>query len=235
MSRVAVIGTGGTISSLAGSSLDTIDYSEFGTKLTAAEVLARVPEAAQVAEPLAAPFRAVSSTAIAPEDWTALSDLVHATAAREPGLAGFVILHGTATLEETAFFLNLTLSVPHPVVLTGAQRPLSAVGSDAPTNLLAALAVASSPVARGIVSAGFAPGYVAPGEKAALARAMAAGVVVVQSSWVVSGQVARRRFLREHGIVPGGDFNPQKARILLMLALTRTSDPEEISAFFATH
>ena len=327
--KIAVIGTGGTISSVATSSLDTLDYPEFGQKLTASELLAKVPEAGLVAEPVPVPFRAVGSTAIGPTDWIALRDLVHATAAQDPDIAGFVITHGTATLEETAFFLNLTLAVSLPVVVVGAQRPASALGTDAGANLVAALRVASAPEAaglgvlvvlndeihaardvvktstyrlqtfrspdfgalghvdgdgvhilrnprrqhgphavfasamtfdlprvdivlsyagvdgvmveaavaagaRGIVSAGFAPGIATPLERLALERAVAAGIVVVQCSRAASGRVGRRRYLREAGIVAGEDFSPQKARILLMLALTRTSDPAEIAALFAT-
>ncbi len=327
--KIAVIGTGGTISSVAASSLDTLDYPEFGQKLTASELLARVGEADLVAEPVPVPFRAVGSTAIGPADWIALRDLVHATAAQDPGIAGFVITHGTATLEETAFFLNLTLAIAHPVVLVGAQRPASALGTDAGANLVAALRVASAPEAvglgvlvvlndeihaardlvktstyrlqtfrspdfgalghvdgdgvhilraprrqhapdtvfasaatfdlprvdivlsyagvdgamveaavaagaRGIVSAGLAPGIATPLERLALECAVAAGIVVVQCSRAASGRVGRRRYLREAGIVAGEDFSPQKARILLMLALTRTSDPAEIAAIFAS-
>jgi len=327
--KIAVIGTGGTISSVAASSLDTLDYPEFGQKLTASELLARVGEADLVAEPVPVPFRAVGSTAIGPADWIALRDLVHATAAQDPGIAGFVITHGTATLEETAFFLNLTLAIAHPVVLVGAQRPASALGTDAGANLVAALRVASAPEAvglgvlvvlndeihaardlvktstyrlqtfrspdfgalghvdgdgvhilraprrqhapdtvfasaatfdlprvdivlsyagvdgamveaavaagaRGIVSAGLAPGIATPLERLALECAFAAGIVVVQCSRAASGRVGRRRYLREAGIVAGEDFSPQKARILLMLALTRTSDPAEIAAIFAS-
>jgi len=58
--------------------------------------------------------------------------------------------------------------------------------------------------------------------------------VVVLCSRAASGRVGRRRYLREAGIVAGEDFSPQKARILLMLALTRTSDPAEIAAIFAS-
>ena len=65
-------------------------------------------------------------------------------------LAGIVIGHGTATLEETAYFLNLTLKVPVPVVLVGAQRPPSALSSDAGLNLVNAIRVAASPEARGM-------------------------------------------------------------------------------------
>jgi L-asparaginase len=67
-----------------------------------------------------------------------------------PGLAGIVVTHGTATLEETAFFLHLTWPHETPLVLVGAQRPPDTEGSDAVPNLRAAMAVAASPEARGM-------------------------------------------------------------------------------------
>jgi L-asparaginase/Glu-tRNA(Gln) amidotransferase subunit D len=73
------------------------------------------------------------------------------------------------------------------------------------------------------------------GGREALERAAAAGVSVVQCSRALSGRVGRRRYLQEAGFIPGEDFSPQKARVLLMLALTRTSDRQEISTFFAAH
>jgi L-asparaginase len=148
--RIAVIGTGGTISSLAASPLDVLDYPEFGVKLDPEALLERFPETRLVAEPVPVPFRAVGSTAIGPAEWLELRALIHRAAAADPGLAGFVVTHGTATLEETAFFLNLTLGIPHPVVLVGAQRPASALGTDAGANLVAALRVAGDPAARGM-------------------------------------------------------------------------------------
>jgi L-asparaginase len=326
--RVAVIGTGGTISSWSQSSLDTMDYPEFGAKRPVDEILEHVKEARLVADPLPVPFRSVGSTAIGPADWVELRERVHATAARQPDLAGFVILHGTATLEETAFFLNLTLAIPQTVVLVGAQRPASALGSDAGINLVNALRVAGSPLARGLgvlvvlndeihaardvvktstyrqhtfrsldfgalghvdgdgihiyraptpahapegefsalgdivlprveilmsyagadatfidaaiaagarglVSAGLAPGLVTPAERVAYERAVASGIVVVQCTRAASGRVGRRRYLQEAGIIAGEDFSPQKARILLSLALSRTDDTAEIAAIFA--
>jgi L-asparaginase len=327
--RIAVIGTGGTISSLGAGSLDVLDYPEFGQKLTSEALLDRFPETRQVAEPVPITFRQVGSTAIGPKDWLELRALIHRTAGEDPGLAGFVIPHGTATLEETAFFLNLTLGINRPVVLVGAQRPASALGSDAGTNLINALQVAGSsdargkgvlvvlnneihpardvvktstyrvqtfrsfdfgalghvdgdgphfyraPLkahmpdtpfadreigelprvdivysyagaagdlvraavgagARGLVSAGFAPGSPSPDQRTAFAEAAKAGVVVVQCSRAASGRVAPRRHLRETGLVAGEDFSPQKARILLMLMLTRTSDIDEIQKAFQT-
>jgi L-asparaginase len=250
-------------------------------------------------------------------------------AGEDPEIAGFVIPHGTATLEETAFFLNLTLGVAQPVVLVGAQRPASALGSDAGMNLVNALRVAGAPEARGkgvlvvlndeihpardvvktstyrvqtfrsldygalgnvdgdgphfyraplkahmpetpfaareiaelprvdilysfagadgalveaavkagargLVSAGFAPGSPSPAQQSALVEAARSGIVVVQCTRA-TGRVAPRRRLRETGIVAGEDFSPQKARILLMLMLTTTSDIAAIQEAFQAY
>jgi L-asparaginase len=89
--------------------------------------------------------------------------------------------------------------------------------------------------ARGIVSAGFAPGVSTPLERAALERATKAGVVVVQSSRGGSGRVAHRRALIEAGLLAGDNLNPQKARALLSLALTRTHDIQEIRRIFSAY
>ena len=326
--RIAVIGTGGTISSLGASSLDVLDYPDFGQKLTAAALLDRFPETRLVAEPVPLTIRQVGSTEIGPTEWIELRALIHRIARDEAATAGFVITHGTATLEETAFFLNLTVAVSQPVVLVGAQRPASAIGTDAGMNLVNALRVAGSPEARGkgvlvllndeinaardvvktstyrlqtfrsldfgalghvdgdgvhfyraplgahmpegpfatldlkeplprvdiiysyagadgalvdaavaagargLVSAGFAPGSPTPDQRAAFERAAKAGIVVVQCTRAASGRVAPRRRLRETGIIAGEDLSPQKARILLMLALTAASDSAAIQQLF---
>jgi L-asparaginase len=328
--RIAVIGTGGTISSLGASSLDVLDYPDFGQKLSAEALLDRFPETRLVAEPVPVTVRQVGSTEIGPAEWLELRALIGKIALGEPATAGFVITHGTATLEETAFFLNLTLGVTQPVVLVGAQRPASALGTDAGLNLVNALRVAGAPQARGkgvlvllndeisaardvvktstyrlqtfrsfdfgalghvdgdgvnfyraplgahmpdgpfagheliaplprvdivysyagadgalieaaiacgargLVSAGFAPGSPTPDQRQAFERAIKAGLVVVQCSRAASGRVAPRRRLREEGIVAGGDLSPQKARILLMLSLTGTTDVATIQQLFAS-
>jgi L-asparaginase len=328
--RVAVIGTGGTISSIGSSSLDVLDYPDFGQKLTCEALLDRFPETRLVADPVPVTFRQVGSTEIGPREWIELRALIHRIARDDPAVAGFVIPHGTATLEETGFFLNLTLAVAQPVVLAGAQRPASALGSDAGMNLVNALRVAGSPEARGkgvlavlndeihtardvvktstyrlqtfrsldfgalghvdgdgvhfyrapvrphmpdtqfaasdltalprvdivysyagadgalvdaavaagargIVSAGFAPGSPTPEQRAAFERAAKSGVAVVQCSRAATGRVAPRRRLRESGIVAGEDLSPQKARILLMLALSTTTDITSIQEAFSTY
>ena len=328
--RIAVIGTGGTISSLGASSLDVLDYPDFGQKLSCEALLERFPETRLVADPVTVTFRQVGSTEIGPNEWVEMRALIHRIARDDPAVAGFVIPHGTATLEETAFFLNLTLAVARPVVLVGAQRPASALGSDAGMNLVNALRVAGSleardkgvlavlndeihaardvvktstyrlqtfrsldygalghvdgdgvhfyrspsrkhmpdtqfaasdlgelprveiiysyagadgalveaavaAGARGIVSAGFAPGSPTPQQRTALERAAKTGVVIVQCSRAASGRVAPRRRLRERGIVAGEDLSPQKARILLMLALSTTAEIAAIQQAFSTY
>src|SRR3954468_15072220 len=139
--RIAVIGTGGTISSLGAGSLDVLDYPDFGQKLTSEALLDRFAETRLVADPVPITFRQVGSTAIGPKDWLELRAPIPQTAREQPDIAGLVVPHGTATLEETAFSLNLTLAIDKPVVLVGAQRPASALGSDAGTNLVDALRV----------------------------------------------------------------------------------------------
>jgi L-asparaginase len=327
--RIAVIGTGGTISSLGASSLDVLDYPDFGQKLSCEALLDRFPETRLVAEPLPVTFRQVGSTDIGPKDWIEIRALIHRIARDQTEVVGFVIPHGTATLEETAFFLNLTLATAQPVVLVGAQRPASALGTDAGMNLVNALRVSGSPEAhgkgvlvvlndeihaardvvktstyrlqtfrsadfgalghadgdgvhfyraplgmhmpdtpfaglelsslprvdivysyagadgalvgaavaagaQGLVSAGFAPGSPTPDQRAAFERAAKSGIVIVQCSRA-TGRVAPRRRLREGGIIAGEDFTPQKARILLMLALSMTSDIATIQQMYRTY
>lgn len=329
--RVAVIGCGGTMSSLGTSSLDLMDYPEHGKKLSIEEVLARVPEAATVADTIAVPFRSVGSANLTHDDWMELRATIRRLAREQPDLAGFVIVHGTATLEETAFFLNVTLDVEQTVVLVGSQRPLSAIGSDAPMNLINALRVAGAAQSRGrgvlvvlndeihsardvvktstlrlntfrsmdfgalgvadpdgvqyyrrperlcaphgafadladdaalprvdiiysyvgadatfvqaaiekgakgIVSAGLAPGMPTRAEKLALESAIAAGIAVVQSTRGGLGRVAHRRYILDAGFISGEDFTPQKARILLALGLTRTNQVEKLRELFQAH
>jgi L-asparaginase len=86
--------------------------------------------------------------------------------------------------------------------------------------------------ARAIVSAGFPPDLPTRAERVQLERAQEAGIVIVQCSRAGSGKIARRTALRERGIITADNLTPQKARILAMLALTVTSDPETIQGYF---
>jgi L-asparaginase len=85
------------------------------------------------------------------------------------------------------------------------------------------------------VSAGFAPGGTSPAETAALKDAAGQGAIVVQSTRAGSGRVFRGTRHRENGFLVADNLNPQKARILLSLALTRTSDPDAIAEMFAQY
>jgi len=148
--KVAFIGTGGTIASLGVGPLDLQDYGATGKVMHADEIIARWPETALVADVLPVRYRNIPSTAIDFADWKALVLLCERLVAEHADLAGIVIGHGTATLEETAYILNLTLKVAVPVVLVGAQRPSSALSTDAGLNLVNAIRVAASPEARGM-------------------------------------------------------------------------------------
>ncbi len=328
--KIAFIGTGGTISSLGADPLDIVFYGEQKTMLHAGEILDAVPEVQMVADVVAVPFANVPSPAIAFAEWKSLAALCAEVEKDPQGFEGFVIGHGTATLEETAYILSLVLKVSIPVVVVGSQRPLSGLSSDARLNLVNAVRVAASDQskgrgvlvllndeihaarevtktstfrmqtfrapdfgmlgyvdgetvayyrsterrtapdtefdisgldalprvdisyayagadgaeidafvaagARGIVSAGFAPGMVTPGQLDALIRARAAGAVVMQGSRVGSGIVHRGRRLADLGFLTSDNLNPQKARLLLALALSVTADPQEIIRIFATY
>ena len=147
--RVALIGTGGTISSVGRDSLDVWEYMDHSQKLEVDALVANVPELATVADVVPVRHRAIGSPAIGPKDWLELNLLVHEVVTRERA-DGVVITHGTATLEETAYFLNLTVKVSVPVVVVGAQRPFSGLSTDARMNLVGAVRVAGAPQARGL-------------------------------------------------------------------------------------
>jgi L-asparaginase len=327
--KVAVIGTGGTIASQGLGPLDTQDYASSGQPvLDTAALVAGVPALAELAEVIALPFSATPSTAIGWADWRALLAAIAGARAAHPDLAGIVVTHGTATLEETAYFLSLTLPDDTPVVVTGAQRPFTGLSSDAPMNLVAAVRVAGDPQSRGlgalvvlneeihaarevtktstsrlqtfrspdvgalghvdadrvsywrrptrllppserfdvariavpprvdvtysvaggdgvavrallaagaqgIVAAAFAPGFTTPAEREALAEAVEAGCTVVLSSRAGSGRTFPARRYAAQGFLNADNLNPQKARILLTLALTRGRDRTQIADLFA--
>jgi L-asparaginase len=151
---VHVVATGGSISGLGPHRLDYTLYPELGRRLSIEEMFARIPEAAEVAEVKAENLLRVGSSSIGPVEWLQLAERIDALlgGARPP--QGVVITHGTATLEETGYFLHLTVKSDRPVVLTGAMRPPSALGTDADLNLLDAirLAACSDAAGRGVLA-----------------------------------------------------------------------------------
>lgn len=328
--RVALIFTGGTIDSVGVDRLDMAWYIEAGKRLENGELVARVPELASVADVEEIPFRRLPSQSIRDRDLLDLVALIHQVF-DEDRADGVVITHGTNTLEETAYFLHLTIKRDRPVVIVGAMRPSSAISADGPLNLLNGVRVAAAPEARGlgvlvvlneaihsardvtktatyrvdtfqgrdlgplgyadndgrvliyhrparahtsatefdvsaiealprvdvvvsylgadgvmidaavaagargIVSAGTGAGRPTPGEEAALERASAAGTVVVQGTRVGSGRTVSSPGLRRKGWSAADNLQPWKARVLLALALTRTSEVAEIQRMFDTY
>lgn len=147
--RIAIIGTGGTISVAARHSLDLFEYGDYGRVLQVDELVSRFPELAAEAELIPTRFRALRSPAVTPQDWLELNETIHRVATDERP-DGIVVTHGTASLEETAYFLNLALRTDATVVLVGAQRPPETLSADAPLNLLNAVRVAASLAARSL-------------------------------------------------------------------------------------
>ncbi|HYM83479.1 MAG TPA: asparaginase [Candidatus Dormibacteraeota bacterium] len=143
MPTVAAFFTGGTISM-------TTDVSAGGNmpSLDAEALLARVPELATVADIVPVDR---GRTPASHFTFPALFDLAAAlrSAAEDPRIDGIVVVQGTDTLEETAFFFDLVVPSAKPIVVTGSMRSASEPGYDGPANLLDAVRVAADPVARG--------------------------------------------------------------------------------------
>lgn len=151
--RVALIGTGGTIASLGVDTLDLANYGDTKKIMHADELVAAVPELTRVADVMAVRYRNLPAVEITPEHWLDLARRIEAVAAADPAPDGIVVTHGTASLEETAYFLGLVLKTAVPVVLTGSQRPFSALSTDAAINLVNAVRVAGHPesVGKGVL------------------------------------------------------------------------------------
>ena len=147
--RVAVIGTGGTISSVGKHGLDLVAYLENNKIYEVDELLNTFPETLDQGDVIPVRLRAMPSTAIGPTEWLEINSKIHQLVEEDPSLDGVVVTHGTATLEETAYFLNLTTKVEIPVVLVGAQRPASGMGTDSGINLVNAIRTAGHPDSRG--------------------------------------------------------------------------------------
>lgn len=296
------------------------------TRMTGDELLAAVPELAEIARIEVDPGN--EHAVATPANLVVTARHIQSLLDRDD-VAGLVMVHGTNVMEETGFFLNLTLDSDKPVVITGAQRPFSALGTDGPANLYDAFRVAGSKAARGmgvlvvanneIHSArdvtktstyrthtfksretgplGFADAdrivfYRAPlrrhtgasefhldadtvlprvdviythagatGDLATAAVGLGAkglviagvgagsmgdmretlaelcrqGTAVVRSARVGEGRVVMFDNWQQPGMVAADNLNPQKAALLLALALARTDDPARIQAMFDSY
>ncbi len=320
--KVHIVTTGGTIAATPSG------------MLTAADLLATIPDLDAIAAVTVESFFTIGSSLITPAHWVQLATHINALWRERPDLSGIVVTHGTDTLEETAYFLHLTNQDPRPLVLTGAMRSANALSADGPANLHAALVVAAAPNARergtlvvmnneihgahdavkahtlrvdafvsgaggslgtiygtkvnwlrqtvrpaqppfiltpdqplprveliysyagadgrlieaavangaqGIVIAAFGSGRLPQGQIDVIQRLLAQGIIVVISSRVGSGPVEVNyphnlaASAAEHGVILAGDLNPQKARVLLLLALTQSTDPKAVQAIFAAY
>ncbi len=320
---VRLLATGGTI---AGAQTDPSARSYRSAAFSVQALIAAVPRLADLAELQVEQVAAIGSQDMDNPTWLHLAARTrHALA--DPHIAGVVITHGTDTMEETAYFLSLTVPTPKPVVLVGAMRPATAISADGPMNLFNAVAVAAHPHARGrgvlvvandeihfarevtktnttqvgtfrsshrglaglvnsgrlhlfapsaracptpfevapsatlprveivyahagmdrglidaavaagaagIVIAGVGDGNIAAPALAALADAAAKGVAVVRASRTGGGVVERNIEVDDDrlGFVAADELNPQKARVLLMLALTQTKQPTQLQGWF---
>jgi L-asparaginase len=135
--KVRLIATGGTISNRAAG------------RLSADELVKSVPTLARHVRVETEQFANTSSSALTLGQWRDLARRINAAFRDDPGLAGIVVTMGTDTLEETAYFLNLTVKTDKPVVVVGSMRDPDAVGYEGPANLLAGFRVAAEPASRG--------------------------------------------------------------------------------------
>lgn len=324
--RIYILATGGTIAGHG-------DKTTGGTKYTpgrvgVATLIEAVPEIQNIADVTGKQFCNIASQDITDDIWIALTKEINALLARDD-VDGVVVTHGTDTMEETAYFLNLTVKSDKPVVVVGAMRPPTALSADGQLNLYNAVVVASSKESKGkgvlvvmngeilgardavktnttsvetfkslnsgvlgyvlnsqavynaeplkphtlgsefdvanlttlpkvgivygyagmsadiirpfltadyqgIVYAGTGNGNIHRNLFPALQQARSQGVMVVRSSRVSSGVTSLNAEVDDdkYTFVASQNLNPQKARVLLMLALTQTSDYQTIQGYF---
>src|SRR5215472_2853813 len=326
--NVVILATGGTIAGAAASGTQAA-YTSGAVSIDA--MLAAVPGIKDLANIKGEQISNVGSQDMTFEIMLTLAKRINTLLAKND-VDGIVITHGTDTMEETAFFLNLVVKSDKPVVMVGSMRPSTALSADGPLNLYDAVAVAADPGSRGrgvlvvmndwihgahsltktsttavqtfmsplrglagissygkndffstpswkhtsqsefditdvnqlprvdilyayadmpadlidasvangakgVIIAGVGNGNMNKASLEAAERAARKGIVVVRSSRVVTGTVGRNVEVNDDqmSFVASDELNPQKARILLMLALLKPRDTKEIQKLFYTY
>ena len=327
--NVVILATGGTIAGTAAAATQVAGYT--AAKVPVEQLIDAVPDLKKVANVKGEQVAQVASESMTNDIWLKLAKRVNVLLA-QPDVDGIVITHGTDTLEETAYFLNLVVKSAKPVVLVGAMRPSTAMSADGPFNIYNGVAIAASKDAvgrgvlvglndqisgardvtktntmtldtfrapdfglvgyvvagqpwfyrastrkntidtefditnvetlpavdivygyanmnrvaldafvaagdKGIIHAGVGDGSLAAQVKPALIEIRKKGVIVVRSSRTGGGPVVRNGEANDDELdfVVSDTLNPQKARTLLMLALTKTTSTKEIQRMFYTY
>jgi L-asparaginase len=143
--NVVVLATGGTI---AGAAASDVQAAYTSGQVGVEQLLAAVPQAKKLAKMSGEQISNIGSQDMNDEVWLKLAKRINELAAKSD-VDGVVITHGTDTIEETAYFLNLVVKSKKPVVLTAAMRPSTALSADGPLNFFNAVAVAANPDAAG--------------------------------------------------------------------------------------
>ncbi len=145
LKNIMVIGTGGTIAG-TGDAGKTLSYQAGQIEVNA--LISEIPDLQSIANITSNELLSIDSCDITGRDWIHLANYINEMSASD-SVDGFVITHGTDTLEESAFFLNLTVRTSKPVVITGSMRPSTAMSPDGPFNIFQAVALARSEEAVG--------------------------------------------------------------------------------------
>ena len=147
LKKIHLIATGGTIASEARSRVSTEGYKP--SVIPVDELVAQIPELSDIAQMSAEQIFLKPSSAITDSDLFDLSARINELLGSDD-CDGIIVTHGTDTMEETAFFLNLTVKSDKPVVITGAMRPAHVISSDGLLNLYNAVCCAASDASRGM-------------------------------------------------------------------------------------
>ena len=148
--NVVILATGGTIAGTAAAATQVAGYT--AAKVPVEQLIDAVPDLKKVANVKGEQVAQVASESMTNDIWLKLAKRVNVLLA-QPDVDGIVITHGTDTLEETAYFLNLVVKSAKPVVLVGAMRPSTAMSADGPFNIYNGVAIAASKeaVGRGVL------------------------------------------------------------------------------------